>query len=78
MEGFAGVQEQGWRAGAGEGGGQFSSDQAGFAEASYYHSSLARAEKFYGFLEAGVKAFDQAGYCFRFYAQDALGGFKAH
>ena len=78
MERFAGVQEKSWSAGAGEGGGDFSSDQAGFAEACDDYSSFAGVQKFDGFFETGVEAFDQAGDGFGFDAQDALGGFEAH
>jgi hypothetical protein len=65
---FASVQEEGWRAGAGESGCDFSTYQARFAQACDYYSSLAGVEKFYGFFEAGVEAFNQARDCFGFYA----------
>jgi hypothetical protein len=65
---FAGVQEESGRAGAGEGGGDFSSYQARFSQACDNYTSFAGMQEFYCFFEAGVETFDQACYGFGFYA----------
>ena len=56
MKGISRVEEEGWGAGAGEGGGDFASDQAGFAHASDDYATFAGEQDVDGFLEGGIEA----------------------
>ena len=59
MTGFAGVYEERWRTSAGEGGGDFVTDMAGFSHAGDDHSSGARVEMLDSCDELTVNAFEQ-------------------
>jgi hypothetical protein len=77
MEGVRGMEEKGGGASAGERGGDFASDQAGFAHASNDYAAFAGEEEVYGFFEGGVKAVEDVSDGLGFDFQDAAGGVEA-
>ena len=75
---FGGMQEEGWRAGAGKRGGDFSADEAGFAHAGDDDAAFAGEQEVDGFFEAGVEAREDVLDGLRFDLEDAARGVEAH
>ena len=78
VDGFGGMQEEGRRAGAGESGGDFAGDEAGFAHAGDDDAAFAGEEEIDGFLEGGVEASEDVLDGLGFDLEDAAGGVEAH
>src|SRR5579872_658675 len=72
------MKKKRWCAGAGERGGDFSSDQAGLAHARDHHAAFAREENVYGFFKGGVEAREHVLDGLGFDSQNAPGGVEAH
>jgi len=69
VAGFTRVDEERRRAGAGEGGGHFLADMAGFAHAHHHHFATAGKDHFAGAAEVGVNILVELFQPFAFNAQ---------
>src|SRR5579859_6971526 len=78
MEGFGGMQEKGWRAGAGKGGGNFAADEAGLAHAGDDDAAFAGEEQIDGADKGIVEAREDVLNGLGFDAEDTAGRFQAH
>ena len=78
VEGFGGMKKKGWRAGAGEGGGDFAADEAGLAHAGDDDAAFAGEEEIDGVDEGGVEAREDILDGLGFDAENAAGGVEAH